>query len=165
MVRASKVVVGFDGSPAGLRALWVAVEEARQRYAPLDVVYVPEEIGLHSAAAAATAALVDVDVDRARELVNDAFVELYGGQPGDLVIRVVVSRLPIRHALLGAVEEGDLLVVGRSRSGLLRRLISGSVGQYCAVHAPCPVLIVPPPEKPRRSYSMPRTGKIARRGG
>lgn len=158
-----KVVVGFDGSPASLRALWVAVTEACQRCARLDVVHVPEHIGLHTAAAAAAGQLVDVDVDAARLLVEDALVELYGGRPGELEIRVIVSRLPIRHALLGAVGGGDLLVVGRGRPGVLRRLLTGSIGPYCAANAPCPVLIVPPPEKPRRSYSINRVGKKVER--
>lgn len=43
---------------------------------------------------------------------------------------------------LAAARGVDVLVVGASDKGWFRRLLSGSVMEYAAHHAPCPVLIV-----------------------
>ena len=43
---------------------------------------------------------------------------------------------------LAATRAADVLVVGASDKGWFRRLLSGSVMEYAAHHAPCPVLIV-----------------------
>ena len=37
----------------------------------------------------------------------------------------------------------DLLVVGKGRSGILRRAWSGSVSRHCLALATCPVIAVP----------------------
>ncbi len=43
---------------------------------------------------------------------------------------------------LAAARGVDVLVVGASDKGWFRRVISGSVMEYAAHHAPCPVLII-----------------------
>jgi nucleotide-binding universal stress UspA family protein len=167
MASTSKVVVGVDGSPASLRALWVTVEEARRRYVPVEVVYVGGDVGystLDDTATASPASLGSADRPRGVRVVEDALVELFGGVPADLPIRVTIAAPPIGPALVRAVNEPDLLVVGRSRRGFARRLLLGSVSAYCTAHAPCPVVCVPPPEAPRRSYvSKGRQHKITRK--
>jgi nucleotide-binding universal stress UspA family protein len=45
-------------------------------------------------------------------------------------------------ALLDAAKEADLLVVGSRGRGGFAGLLLGSVGEQCAHHAPCPVVIV-----------------------
>ncbi|GAA4990113.1 hypothetical protein GCM10025734_16780 [Kitasatospora paranensis] len=47
--------------------------------------------------------------------------------------------------LLAAAEGADLLVVGSRGRGTFARALLGSVSQRCAMHAPCPVVIVRPP--------------------
>nr|GMD44331.1 Adenine nucleotide alpha hydrolases-like superfamily protein [Ipomoea batatas] len=39
----------------------------------------------------------------------------------------------------------DLVVVGSRGLGQIKRAVLGSVSDYCAHHARCPVLIVKPP--------------------
>ncbi|KAL2933109.1 Universal stress protein A-like protein [Bienertia sinuspersici] len=53
-----------------------------------------------------------------------------------------------KEVLCQAVEENhvDLLVVGSRGLGMLKRAFLGSVSDYCAHHAHCPVLIVKPPK-------------------
>jgi nucleotide-binding universal stress UspA family protein len=150
-----KVVVGVDGSAASLGALWFAVEEARQRYVPVRIVHVDVggEVGSWTLGATATIGLGSADQSRGRRMVEDALVELFGGVPADLPISVTIAAPPIGPALVSAVSEPDLLIVGRSKRGLARRLFLGSVGAYCAAHAACPVVCVPRPEQPRRSYA------------
>jgi nucleotide-binding universal stress UspA family protein len=38
--------------------------------------------------------------------------------------------------------KADVLVVGASNKGGLRRLFGGSVSDYVAHHAPCPVMLI-----------------------
>ena len=150
-----KVVVGVDGSPASVGALFFAVEEARQRYVPLRVVYidVAGEVGSSMLGATAGIGLGPADPGRGPRMVQDALVELFGDVPTDVPIGVTISAPPVGPALVRAVSEHDLLVVGRSRRGLARRLFLGSASAYCAAHAVCPVVCVPGPEPPRRSYA------------
>jgi hypothetical protein len=45
-----------------------------------------------------------------------------------------------------ASKPDDLLVLGAGRRGSLRWMFRSQVTRYCAVHARCPVVLVPPPE-------------------
>src|SRR5262245_16788178 len=137
----SKVVVGVDGSPASLRALWLAIEEARHRYVPVLVVHVGGDVGysmLDGATTVGATARSSAQPNRGIRIVEDALVELFGGVPADIPIRVSLAAPPIGPALVRAAGEPDLLIVGRSRRGLARRLFLGSISAYCAAHAPCP---------------------------
>ncbi len=151
-----KVVVGVDGAPASLGALGLAVEEARQRYVSVQVVHVEAggEVGSWMLDGMATISLGSADrSSRGIRLVEDALVELFGGVPADVPIGITISAPPVGPALVRAVSASDLLIVGRTRRGLARRLFLGSVSAYCAAHAACPVVCVPAPEPPRRSYA------------
>ena len=46
------------------------------------------------------------------------------------------------QVLVAAAEGAALLVVGSQGHGGLAEALLGSVGQYCAHHAPCPVVIM-----------------------
>jgi nucleotide-binding universal stress UspA family protein len=46
--------------------------------------------------------------------------------------------------LLQRARSADLLVVGSRGRGAFRGLLLGSVALHCAMHAPCPVLVVHP---------------------
>uniref|UniRef100_A0A453LSU0 UspA domain-containing protein n=1 Tax=Aegilops tauschii subsp. strangulata TaxID=200361 RepID=A0A453LSU0_AEGTS len=54
-----------------------------------------------------------------------------------------------KEAIYQAVEEmrADLLVLGSRGLGMIKRALLGSVSDYLAHHACCPVLIVKPPNK------------------
>jgi len=162
----SKVVVGVDGSPVSLRALWLAIEEARNRYVPVLVVHVGGDVGfstLEGTTLAGSAEGRSTQGSRGIRIVEDALVELFGGVPADVPIRVSLAAPPVGPALVRAVSEQDLLIVGRSRRGLVRRLFLGSISAYCTTHAPCPVVCVPRPGAPQRSYTAKgRQHKITR---
>jgi nucleotide-binding universal stress UspA family protein len=50
------------------------------------------------------------------------------------------------EVLVAESKDAELLVVGSRGLGGFRGLLLGSVGQQCAHHAACPVVIVPHPE-------------------
>ncbi len=96
--------------------------------------------------------------------VEDAFVELFGGWPGEVPVRVLVSRLAPGPALVNAAGPDDLLVVGRSRGGFRRRLVSASTSKYCVTFSRCPVIVVPAAPAPERSYSHRQLRRRAKNG-
>lgn len=160
------VVVGIDGSPTSLAALRLAADEARWRSGHLHVVYVYEPVRRsHAADAAAvvaagtgaspaddTAALHDAEARDEQEhaeahryaegllhqLVTAADADLGGLE----VTRSAVSDAHPSAALVRLSQDADLLVVGSRGLGGFRGLLLGSVGQQCANHATCPVLVV-----------------------
>src|SRR5215475_10569618 len=119
--RLSRVVVGVDGSASSLRALWVAVEEARCRYAQLVVVNCRPWVGkvamtslagasLAGASAVATQSLCPAELEEGKTDISDAFVEVFGATPLDVSIRPVISALPPARALVAAARPDDLLI-------------------------------------------------------
>jgi len=87
------------------------------------------------------------DVRRAAEkLVESELAELGSALSGVDVERTVVEGAAA-PALIEAAEGADLLVVGSRGRGGFAGLLLGSVGQQCAHHAPCPLVIVPPAKR------------------
>jgi len=60
----------------------------------------------------------------------------------DVEIRCYVMEGPAGQALVGTAEGADLLVVGCRGHGDLTGTMLGSVAQFCAHYAPCPVVIM-----------------------
>jgi nucleotide-binding universal stress UspA family protein len=60
---------------------------------------------------------------------------------GVRIEREVVEGRPAT-ILLQAAENAELLVLGSSRHGALASVVLGAVGEECARHAPCPLVIV-----------------------
>jgi nucleotide-binding universal stress UspA family protein len=151
---AGRVIVGVDDSLAGMQALREAAGIARQR--GMEVLAVRACRALPAGAtfdcwtAAGRYPLVpppppqDVSEQLAREFVDHAFGKAMGGVPRDVPVHTLISHEPPSRALTeAALHETDLLVIGASRHHPwwpFRR----SAGRYCAAHAACPVLIVPP---------------------
>lgn len=139
---AGDIVVGVDGSPGSLAALRWALTEASTRGLSLQAVTAwefPTEstfgamvtVGdFHPVVAAEqtlATALADTGISAADETVTTAAVE---GHPAE--------------ALLQASAHAQLLVVGSRGHGHLIGLLLGSVSQYVAAHAPCPVVVIRP---------------------
>ena len=64
--------------------------------------------------------------------------------PEDVPVTTMISRKPIRNALVSCVEKADydLLVMGSRGRGALSASLLGSVSHYALNHVPIPVLIV-----------------------
>jgi nucleotide-binding universal stress UspA family protein len=145
------IVVGVDGSAGSERALLWAAEEARLRGAKLHVVHawnVPLSVGLPDPSVLGHTIVPEVPLDEIRavlaskgQAVLDAALESVEAVD---VAPELVEALPA-HALVRAAEDADLLVVGSRGLGGFKELLLGSVGHQCAHHAPCPIVIVPPP--------------------
>jgi nucleotide-binding universal stress UspA family protein len=136
-----RVVVGVDDSPMSRAALSRAAEEASRLGARLEVVaaYQPEDYW--SDLYAVTAPPASETEEQARTRVA-AFVAEVLGTDADADVHVVAGTPG--EALVQRADGAALLVVGsRSRSRVAGMLL-GSVALHCAVHAPCPVMVVHP---------------------
>jgi Universal stress protein UspA and related nucleotide-binding proteins len=143
----SVIVVGIDGTVAGLRALRWALGEAVRRAAAVRVVNAWQfEHGTELA-------VPDRDSARARALglVTDAVAATTFESLGDIVpIESAVVEGPVVTVLVAESATAALLVVGhRGRSRLLAALL-GSISAECIRHARCPVVVVPPPRPAAR---------------
>lgn len=156
MAVAPRLVVGVDGSESSARALRWAVDEARLRDAALDVVYVfaytpswhvyaYSEIGMDPRLPPPDPEEEErIATERARQLVDRMLAEV-DVEGLTVTPRVVHDRRPAR-ALVESARGADLLVVGSRGRGGFAELLLGSVSHQCALHAPCPVVIVGEPQ-------------------
>lgn len=143
-----RIVAGTDGSPGSLHALSWAGREARLRRATLEVVVAwtyPTPVLLWPAAP--DPPQVKTLRKEAREMVERALTKVADDVAGVTVERSVVEGYAA-EALLQRAKEADLLVIGSRGVGGFRGLLLGSVSQQCALHAPCPVVVVPSPDAP-----------------
>ena len=142
------IVVGVDHSESAKAALRFALEEARLRGARLRVVYAWQfgpfgyigTLGLEGSYPAVGADLSDLH--NAAESALDATVcEVISDSGGVEVEQRVVEGRP-GAVLVEESQSADLVVVGSRGLGGFAGLVLGSVGQQCAHHAACPVVIV-----------------------
>ncbi|HEY8546575.1 MAG TPA: universal stress protein [Acidimicrobiales bacterium] len=133
-----RIVVGVDGSAPAQRALRWALVEAKLRACAVEVLHVwqvPVAGGFY--AVALDPALAEADARRGLDAALAA--EDTSGVP-------LTGRTPcggVADHLLRAAENADLVVVGSTGKGAVRRFLLGSVSQQVAHHAPCPVVVVP----------------------
>ncbi len=139
----STIVVGVDGSPESHEALRWAVREARLRGATLRVVHawlMPVAFAGGAPGFALPVTHTEFEQD-GRRVLNEALAAAADEVAGVELERQVVEGSAAR-CLVRAAEGADLLVVGSRGHGGFAGLLLGSVGQQCAHHAPCPVVIV-----------------------
>ena len=137
-----QIVVGVDGSENAERAVVHALEVAKLRNAEVTALFAWQYplIGVPGA------------FDH-QELENEAkeflVKQVAAVNPNsDVKVTHVVAQGDPSESLLQACERlnADLLVIGaRGREGFTGLLL-GSVGQECAVHAPCSVAIIKQPK-------------------
>jgi nucleotide-binding universal stress UspA family protein len=139
----ARIVVGVDGSSGSQYALAWALDEARRRGATLDVVHawhVPYTLPTPIAPVPA----FDLEpIEQSERLVLDRAIESEDTS-GIEVTRLLVCDTAAR-ALIETAKGADLLVVGTRGRGGFSGLLLGSVSQAVTHHAPCPVVVVPPP--------------------
>jgi nucleotide-binding universal stress UspA family protein len=141
----SRIVVGFDGSPAAEAALAVAHVEATLRGLPLRVVCSWEVPPLEYAGAAFAplADLTDAARDNAQRVIAEAIAKL-DSSSGIEIEAVAVQGHPAT-VLLEQAEDATMLVVGTRGLSTLKGIVRGSVSQSLAHHCSVPLLIVPAP--------------------
>jgi nucleotide-binding universal stress UspA family protein len=134
-----RVMVGVDGSEGSSQALRWAFEEGKIRDWPVVAVLVWDL--LHQPHPKGTEPFrPDFDEAAARAAL-DEIVRGVLGEEAPRVERLAICDLAV-PGLLGAVDDGDLLVVGARGLGGFKGILLGSVSEACVRHAPCPVVVV-----------------------
>jgi nucleotide-binding universal stress UspA family protein len=140
----SSIVVGVDGSEGSRLALRFALAEARLRGARVRAVavwHIPALV-YEGGFAAPDTRLLDELATETGETLDRTVVEA-AEHASDVTVETIVREGQPATVLLDEAADADLLVVGSRGLGGFRGLLLGSVGQQCAHHAPCPVVIVP----------------------
>lgn len=134
-----RIVVGVDGSANARRALEVAIEEARNRDATLEVVHA---WSMPTGTAFAVWTVPDPAIfEKAGQQVLDAAIE--STQDCGVTVEPLLAHGPASSVLLERSDGAQLLVVGARGHGGFVGLLLGSVASQVVEHAPCPVLVVP----------------------
>ncbi len=142
----SKIVVGFDGSPAAEAALAVAVEEAQLRKLPLRIVCSWEVPPLEYAGVAfAPAPDYSEAAQRHADTVLAAAEAILASSGVEFETAAVAGHAA--SVLLEEARGAKLLIVGTRGQGALKGLVMGSVSHALAHHCPAPLLIVPAPSQ------------------
>ena len=133
-----RIVVGVDGFESSKAALRWAIRQAKLTGAVVEAViawHVPVGTGWIP-----TADMPDYQED-AFTVLAEAITEMCTVDPDVQVCpRVLQGRAG--QVLVEAADGADLLVVGSEGHRGLAEALLGSVGQYCANNASCPVVIM-----------------------
>ena len=139
------IVVGVDSSEGAKAALRFALKEAKLRQATLRVVHTWQfgYIGVSGIEGFSPVVSADLgDLRHTAALALDAVIFEVAPHPVGVVIERHVSEGAPATVLVDESRQADLLVVGSRGHGGFAGLLLGSVGQQCAQHAACPVVIV-----------------------
>jgi nucleotide-binding universal stress UspA family protein len=131
-MRFHRIVVGIDGSPSSGATLEWAANQAKLTGSNLEVLNTWEAVPIPSDFDPRAEAVNQVD--RVVKSVRDKF-------PG-VSIHVHVVEGHGATTLVEASHEADLLVVGSKGQGEFAGMLLGSVSDYVAHHARCPVVIL-----------------------
>lgn len=142
------IVVGCDGSPASHAAARWAAGTAQLLERSLRMVHVMPWPILRSTGGAAVLVGKDVLWVAAERLLDKSCRHLRVEYP-DVAIEVEVLLGDLVPALLREAEGASLLVVGSQGVGEVRELAGGTTTASIAIHAPCPVVVVPAGWSPR----------------
>jgi len=143
------IIVGVDGSGHSQRALEWAMKEAAIRHVPLTVLTVHEAIaGWYGGIASyADDPARTLEAREAAQAETDKVLAGLDGPHPDTVTVTAVHGFPVAE-LISAGQDADMIVLGSRGAGGFARLVMGSVSSQVAQHAHCPVLIIPPENRP-----------------
>jgi nucleotide-binding universal stress UspA family protein len=137
------ILVAIDGSADAEQALAQAIDLADSEHARLTlftaVAMPPVE------AYWGTAGAVAADLARDAETEAETILKVAVARvPDGVSVSTVLSKEPVRHALLHEINSGahDLVVMGSRGRGAVRSVLLGSVSHYVLHHVAVPMMIV-----------------------
>jgi nucleotide-binding universal stress UspA family protein len=153
-VTAKQLVVGVDGTAAGVAALRWAVDQARATGAGVLAIAVtePPPLVVGGPEVGGLVAQNLLDADQLTAAADAWLSEAIAALPADAthVVDREVRRGDAATVLLDAARDADLLVLGNHGRGALAGMLAGSVAQRCVHHPTCPLVLVPaPPDRGR----------------
>lgn len=133
-----RILVGIDGSTSSIHALRWAATQASLTHGTLEVIVVWDwyrNPGWYTPVLAG----LDPEGD-AKHVLQKALTDLRSQWPDVSISSRVMEGNP-SPILSDASKNSTLLVVGSRGHGEFSGMLIGSVSQYCATHAHCPVLV------------------------
>jgi uncharacterized protein len=150
---APRIVVGVSSSPASRHALAWAAQEAAIRGDVLHAVFAwqyPFEL----ADGTYVPPMPNAELEEWAVKVLDDEIAAVHPSAALTIVREARSGPPAA-VLMDASDGASLLVVGSSGHGRITGLLLGSVSQFLAVHAPCPVVVVHAPHQDKQRPERP----------
>jgi nucleotide-binding universal stress UspA family protein len=137
-----KIVVGYDGSESSSLALTWAMHAGKARGLPVLLAHVGVA-GIASVGASPVLAegTHDALMRAEHEMVTKAEHQARLEVPGVEVSSRILSGLPA-DALLGVLDDAEVLVVGSRGLGSFAEVLIGSTSLQVATHATCPVVVI-----------------------
>jgi nucleotide-binding universal stress UspA family protein len=135
------IIVGVDGSRAGLEATAWAAREAALREVPLTIGHAIAGWAVETGAGGRYAEVAAWMRQGGESVLATAAERARRERPGISVKTVLLPGDP-RGALIDAAREAQLLVVGSHGLGAVRGLLVGSVAHGVAGQATCDVVVV-----------------------
>lgn len=133
-----RIVVGIDGSTSSLEALRWAGRQAELTHSILDVVMTWDWPPTYGWAAPFP---TEYDPEESvRKALDDAVADLRETYSSLDITAQVLHGHPA-PLLVAASHGADLLVVGSRGHGEFTGMLIGSVSEFCATNAHCPVLV------------------------
>jgi nucleotide-binding universal stress UspA family protein len=161
------ILVTIDGSPDSDQALTQAIDLAEAEHSRLTLfsAVVMPPAGAYIGGGGGVAATLARDAEAETETILRTATRRV---PDHVLLSTVLSREPVRHALIHQIKEGahDLVVMGSRGRGAVRSVLLGSVSHYVLHHSPIPVLIVhaDPERGPQSSATLSRDQPATDRG-
>jgi len=137
------ILVSIDGSSHSDRALDEAIDISRAHQSRITILTAINQPPIWAASAMAAGACAVTAAELEKETV-DIMRRAVNRVPGDIPVTTIISRKPIRAALMSRISDSDydLLVMGSRGRGAFTASLLGSVSRYVLNHSPIPVLIV-----------------------
>jgi nucleotide-binding universal stress UspA family protein len=128
------LVVGLDGTDRSHDALRFAIAEARLRGGSVEIITAwKEEQGADG-------------LEKAQQIQEQARAAVLGDHDGEPPVSFQVVAGRPEHVLVDASSRATLLVVGAHGVRSIRHTALGSISEYTARLAYCPVVVIPAPE-------------------
>ena len=138
----TRILVGVDGSDTSRHALEWAMEEAKVRQLPIEVVHAWQMVyAVEPMIGAGAMQFSPQQIAADAQLVLDELVDKFD-HGAVTVTKTLVEGSPGR-ALVERAEGAAMIVVGRHGHHPFLSKLLGSVAEYVVHHSPCPVAVVP----------------------
>lgn len=153
MLKLERILVPTDFSELSANAADVACDLAQVTGATIHLAHVarPVEVAFEVPEIGVLRRRVPPDEAVLKERLAE-FARQHFAAAGVPVVAAILSGRPARAlARYAHTARIDRIIIGTHADGILRRLTHGSVSKFILEHAPCPVVMVPPPRSaPRR---------------
>jgi|ERR1700677_2241226 nucleotide-binding universal stress UspA family protein len=134
-----RIVVGVDGSESSKDALKWAAQQAELTGASLEAA-ISWDIALSSYGYPVPVPSDYNPAENAEQALAETVRDVLGDGAKAVVMRTVQGNAA--QTLVELAKGADLLVVGSRGHGQFVGILLGSVSEYCAAHAPCPVVVI-----------------------